>query len=749
VAVLKQSDSSLVTGGITNKHGVFNIKNLSNGSYLLRSNSIGYCNTITKVIINGSSENIQEPITLKPSILTITEVLITGSVSEKRQNIEKSIINVSKNIASITGNVTDVLKGQAGISVDNEENIYIRGNKNTLVLMDGVPTTLMSLNSIPASSIENIEIITNPSAKFDAEGTGGIINIITKHSNISGISGRVILNYNLNKAVNGGMNLHYSTGIWNFDLGYNGKYELYETNSTLDRILFADNIRIKQEAYTQKINKTNAFNLNVGLRPSKKNILSLSFKSAFPELNNKQSIIGSQSNQQVRNNVKRLNDVSWERRMFEGSFSYKHIFQKDKNEFSFDATFSRNKGSRPAEYYIENELLQKSTGGGFPSNNSIQIDYMKAVSKTGVLEVGLKTTSRFNDFDYKFYNLNSNTGEWLIDTSFSNDLEFQEYIHSAYAIYSNKFTTKFEYKIGARLEYNTSKLNQFSTNEKIFNDYWFPFPFIQAKYQFSEVKSVSISLNRRVTRPTFPQINPFISIIDQSTFETGNKYLSPETLDKVEINFSLIKNGYQLRTNLFASSTKDFITQASSLFETDKLMLTYVNGNRLNKVGADLDFTFELSEYGSVNTAISAFYTSSTGHYNEIDLNTNAIAYTGSLKTIVKPEKKTELQLFINYNSSSALPQFQLKEIYYVDFSIKRTFLNRRFSANITVTDVFNTIKWDIESDNIVYKLKNYSKNQTRFIWLGITFNFNAYKATKPQKSSEGEIDNSVIKFGN
>ena len=142
IAIFKLPDSTLVTGCVTNSKGEFNIANLGNGKYFIKASFIGYENAIRQVEVNGSSVNIIEPIMMKPAALTIGEVTVNGTRSEKQQNIEKTTINVAKNIASVSGNITDVLKGQPGINIDNEANVYIRGNKNTLILMDGLPTTL-------------------------------------------------------------------------------------------------------------------------------------------------------------------------------------------------------------------------------------------------------------------------------------------------------------------------------------------------------------------------------------------------------------------------------------------------------------------------------------------------------------------------------------------------------------------------------------------------------------------------------
>ena len=182
------------------------------------------------------------------------------------------------------------------------------------------------------------------------------------------------------------------------------------------------------------------------------------------------------------------------------------------------------------------------------------------------------------------------------------------------------------------------------------------------------------------------------------------------------------------------------------LSEPDKLILTYVNGDRQHKVGGDLDITYKFNNYVSVNPAISLFYTKSKGFYNEIDLSTDNLAWTGNVRTTIKPEKQTEIQLLLSYSSPIDLPQFRLNSIYYADVAVKRAFYGNRFSVSLTMSDIFNTRNWDISSDNLVYKLNNHSKGQTRILWVGLTYNFNSFKSGK-FKNGENENDGSVIKF--
>lgn len=749
VAIYKLPDTILVTGTITNSKGEFLLNELSVGTYLVKSSFVGfYTNSINVEIKNGSLV-LSEPIYLATNSQALNEVQVTTTRDEKQISIEKTKINVAQNISSVSGNITDVLKSQSYISIDGDNNVYLRGNKNILILIDGVPTTISTLNSIPASSVDNIEIITNPDAKYDSEGTGGIINIVTKRQNLLGFSGAASLNYGFTNKVNGGLSLNYSKGIWDVGFNYTGKYEENEILSNLSRQLYTQDIFVEQEISSKQVNPTHTASFFISAKPNKKDIITLGVKFVMPDLNNIQNISGKQINDTFQEiSFHRINDVTFSRRTLESTLSYKKIFEKNKNEISFDASFSRTKGSRPAEYYIENQLLQKSTGGGAPTNIMVQVDYFKSMFKTGKIECGLKGFSRWNNFNYYFYDYDQISDLWILNSLYSNDLEHHEYIYSSYLMYSDSLFKKIYFKVGARLEYNTSELIQKSINDRVYKEYIFPFPYLLLKHNINKTQSVAFSINRRITRPTYPQLNPFINVIDQMTYETGNKNLEPEILDKFEFNYSCIKEKFQLRTNLFFSITKEFITQVSLLSDQDKLILTYVNGEKQNKIGGDFDITYKINKYITFNSGFSVFNTKSTGQYNEIDLTTNDIAWIGNIKTIIKPEKYTEIQLFLNYNSPIGLPQFYLKEIYYADISIKRTFLNNKLSLSLTLTDIFNTRKWEIQSDNLIYNLNNSSKSETRILWIGITYNFNSFKSTKSQKNGDAENDAGIIKLG-
>ena len=457
VAVYSAMNLELIGGTVTNHKGEFTIKGLAAGKYTLKSNFIGYKEQKSVVEISNASIHLSEPIALSVSSVYIKEVLVTSKRNERQVGIEKTKINVAQSISSVSGNVIDVLKSQSSINIDAENKIYLRGNGNILILIDGRPTTLTTLTSIPSSTVENIEIITNPDAKYDAEGTGGIVNVVTKKQAVKGVNGNVTLNYGFNNRVNGGIGLGYSKGIWDIGFSYNGRYERINVNSDLTRELYSQDVLVAQDIHSKQVNNTHLASFLITATPNGKNVVSWGVKLASPEVNNTQNVYGKQfEDMHAPDSFYRRNEVSWTRKTMESNLSYKKVLEKNKHEISFDALYSRTKGSRPASYYLENELIQKSDGGGTPTNITLQLDYLKQIFNTGRMELGVKAFSRWNDFTSRFYDWDESLNQWGINPAYSNDLKHKEYIYSSYLMYSDSLLKKVYYKVGARVEESTS-----------------------------------------------------------------------------------------------------------------------------------------------------------------------------------------------------------------------------------------------------------------------------------------------------
>jgi len=214
-----------------------------------------------------------------------------------------------------------------------------------------------------------------------------------------------------------------------------------------------------------------------------------------------------------------------------------------------------------------------------------QVDYFRPLFRSGKLETGLRFFSRWNNFAYDFWDLDTLSGVWILNPKYSNDLEQQEYIYAGYIMYADTLFKRLSWKAGIRIEYDTRDLHQNTTGETERATHLFPFPFLQLSHPITPTQTLSLGYTRRITRPTYPQLNPYINVIDERTFETGNRDLDPELIGKVELRHTYAVKNFRLYSHLYYSDTRDFIVQVSCLTPPDTLVVTYANGDWLRKVG--------------------------------------------------------------------------------------------------------------------------------------------------------------------
>jgi hypothetical protein len=749
VALYKAADTTLVSGSITDSLGRFSLKVSKDEEYILKVGFVGYKTRIVSLPRSSQTSQKLYPIALQPGSMMLKEVEITSKQNERRTGFEKTTVNVSGNPNAASGNASDIIKNLSAVNIGADNQVYLRGNRNILLMIDGRPTTMESLNAIPSGGISTIEVITNPDVRYDAEGTGGIINIIMKKEARAGFSGYAAVNAGYENRINGAIGAAMNSNRWDISLAYSGRFEKDKISGELERRLYFRPLVIDQEIASAQTSTSNAVDLSVDFKPDKTNRISLNARLILPAISNIQEIRNTQYEDTLPGvTFLRRNEFFYSRKTFESTLEYKKTFHQDKQSISAGIAYSQTKGSRPADYYINDQYIQKSDGGGAPTNASVQIDFQGKIKNAGKIETGLKVFSRWNAFNYHFYNFDSVDSQWLIDSAFTNDLEYREFIGSGYFMYSDTLATKFHYRAGVRLEINNADFCQFTTGEHSYHEYIFPFPYLLIKYSLNRQNTFSMGFNRRVTRPTFPQLNPYVNIIDHFTYETGNKDLKPEVADRFEFFHSLSGEKIQLRSSLYLNSTKDFITHVSTVSDSGLLVITYMNGTRQTIAGTSIEATWKCTGWLGLYPDINLFFNTSTGTVNGLTLVSEAWSFTGNIKALFNPDRKTDIQLLLNYTAPNELLQFNVDASWYADLSVKRSFFENRLSVSLMITDIFDTRTWNIESDNPLYYLRNFSKSQTRILWLGLNYTLNYNKIKKQPKTASPEEDKGLIRTG-
>ena len=489
--------------------------------------------------------------------LQLGEITVTGRAADKKVTVEKTSINPSASVTAATGSVLEVLRSSSAVTVDGNGQVSIRGNGNVLILVDGVPTTLDGLGSIPTANVQSIDIVTSPDAKYDAEGTGGIISIMSKKQTQEAFTAMASANYGFNNFMNGNVAMSYNVGRWGIRLNYNGRYEKDKIESELHRQILQTGYALEQLIDAEKKTTLHNIGLNVNYKLTKQDILTLDVKAGFPRMNNLQTMHNHYMTTGVASEKVRQTDITFNREMLEGSLTYKHVFEPNKREISMSASLSAINGRRPSYYYEAGKMVQRSESGGHPRIATWQADYMTMLGK-GKLETGVKMTYRQNNIDHKMYEWNETTSDWQLSIPLSNDLRHREYIPAAYIMYSSKLSQQLTMKAGLRFEYSRTILK----NDKDYLDEasncYFVAPNLVLNYRFSDPWQLSLGLSRRISRPTYPQLNPYINLIDNNTYETGNIHLKPEKANKLDIGYSYVGQSLKVNGNAYLSYTQDY-----------------------------------------------------------------------------------------------------------------------------------------------------------------------------------------------
>lgn len=551
--------------------------------------------------------------------INLKNVVVTGKASTKSVTVERTRINPSATMSNATGSVLEVLRSSSAVTVDGSGQVSIRGNSNVLILIDGVPTTLDGLGSIPVANVQSIDIVTNPDAKYDAEGSGGIISIVSKKQTPEAFTAMASANYGINNFMNGNLAMSYNFGRWGFRMNYNGKWERDHVESELHRRIVQTGSTLDQLIDAAKKTTGHNIGLNVSYKATKQDVLTLDVKVGFPRMNNLQTMHNHYGNAGVASEKVRQTDITFNREMVEGSLGYRHLFEPGRREFSVMASLSAINGHRPSYYYEQTasafEMVQRSESGGHPRIAALQLDYMAPMGR-GKLETGVKMTYRQNDIDHKMYEYDAATDTWQLSVPLSNDLRHREYIPAAYAMYSSKLTGQLSMKAGFRLEYSRVTLQNDKDWLDEASDCYFVAPNLMLNYRVSEPWQLSLGLSRRISRPTYPQLNPYINLIDNQTYETGNVHLKPEKANKLDLGYTYTGQTLKVSGNAYLNYTQDYINQIAYL-DRDILVMTYINGDMDLKTGIEHNIRWSALRWLGIDLGSNIFYTHSRADWHD------------------------------------------------------------------------------------------------------------------------------------
>ena len=665
VAIYK--GSTPIAGVITDNEGRFALKiNQSKEDYQLVIEFIGYTKH-SQPITPEKNQISLGTIVLKEDAIMLEGASVSAKEISQKSSVEHTTINASANLASSKGTAIDILRSASSVSITNNE-ISIRGNSNILVLMDGVPTTSTDLSTIPAGNIKSIEVITNPDASHDASGTGGIINIVSKKTSIEGLSGIIAANYGFNHFATANAAISYNKPKASLRFSYNTKYEDDVVNTSLYRKIKSDSYEINQQMQAARYVYNNNIGLGADFRINPRNRLSIDAKCIIPRLNVRQDLHNAIIKNQITSNESRHNDVTWNRENIEGSIAYTHVIKPEVSDISILGSISKIWGHRPSYYYIEGSKTSYSNSGGSPFISALQFDY-KHKFKAGTLAAGAKLTYRRNDIYHRFYDLND--GQEIYSEDLSNDLEHTELVPAAYAMFSSRIGKKFTYKAGLRAELSTVTLNSQHESIDMSKNSFFLAPTLSGTYKFSKDQELAIALSRRVGRPAYPQLNPYMSMVDANTFEQGNMHLNPEQSTKLDLSYNLGKGKYNLFLNGYINHTQDFISQITTM-DDNRLITTYVNAAYDLKSGVDLSFRMNPVKWFNLSLAANTYYSVTDGEFNGAEIANKGLTNNSNIMLDFLPWKGGDIQCQYFVTTPQHFPQLTTALTHQMNLGLKQ-----------------------------------------------------------------------------
>ncbi|MBR4913383.1 MAG: TonB-dependent receptor [Bacteroidales bacterium] len=744
VSVYASQQDSVVAGTLTDQNGQFTIKvPQSPKTYTLTVIYMGYKSKHLDFTADKNEVALGN-IPMEATSQTLEEVNITARDGGRTiVTAEHTTIMPTDATTMMTGTVADLLRQQSSVTVDPDGNVSIRGNGNVLLLLDGVPTNLGSINAIPSSNVASVEIITNPSASYDAEGTGGIINIVTKKDGKKGLSGMAAVNYGFNHFTNGSLALNYTRNKFALRFNYQVKYEDDLNNGYLYRYYRSTGDSLSQQIHALRKVFNNNIALGVTIKPDMRNKIDADFRLILPRFNTVQDLSNDWYHNGILSHENRRSDVTWNRENLDGTLAYWHAIRPGKLTFSVKANVSKIWGHRPSYYFLEGDSVSKSVSGGSPLLTSVQTDW-RVIKKYGFWDAGVKFSYRQNDIYHNFFVRDSLN--WDYSHQFSNDLLHREYVPAVYVQFtSTEWRDRFTWSAGLRAEYSRTHLHSEKEVLDEWSQHFFLGPSLSFKYKISKKHSLSFAYSRRITRPTYPQLNPYMSMIDPHNFEQGNMHLQPETADNVELLYQFKVPKWAVNVGLYANYIHHYITQVAR-FEGDILLMTYINATSQTKAGLDLSVKADPWKWMTATLGTNTYYLRSVGNIGEWDISNSGWVNNSNLRLDFRPIKGMNINLQYFVNTPQYYPQFTTRLSHYLNIGISQKFLKGSLTVSAQLTDVFNTRKWEIFSDNQYYQLDNMLHGKSRMFWLGVSYNFNAYKKAGAGKV-EGE-DRSKIRTG-
>ncbi len=767
VAVYNQSNNSLVSGTITDGQGIFKVEGIKDGTYIVKASFIGYDPLeVRDIVISGQNKNIGL-LKLGTADQELEEVEVVAKADRVQYKLDKKVVNVAADANADGGSAADALEGVPSVEVDIEGNVSLRGSSNFTVLIDGKPTALDAaevLKQTPAAMLQNIEIITNASAKYDPEGESGIINLVTKKNVMQGLNGVVNVNFGSQGRYGADFLLNIRKNKINYFAGGNFNRRGFDNEGVNNRITYSD-------AYDKYVNQENEFkrrfggeSLKAGIDyyPTEKDALNFTIEGGLwggdnSGKNNYDTWYRDKNSAADRDFDFRRSDTDDEDQSVWGNFStsWQHDFAQKGHKINVIANYSHSQRDEDNDFM----QYQSSSKEALSASNSIayghkvandksqdrariNFDYTKPFSDgNGKLEAGYQGDFSHSFQDYDFNDYQTANGGYACNTEFTNDITFKRFINAVYTTASRQFGG-FGIQLGLRGEYTFRQLSSPKEPDKHRYEINRPdiFPTVHLSQQVGERNSLQLGYSRRIRRPWENALNPFPRYSDEFSRMIGNPDLDPVYTDAFELNYQMNFDKMFWAFESFYRYTKGQMEMVSTLATdgSDILISQFQNLSNNNNMGFAINGQYDPTKWFGVNVDFEVRQYFINGVYNNVERKQDGRSWRTRETLNFNPTKNTKIQVTLRYNGANKSLISSNKGNFDAGLAVRQSLMKKRVSLTLGMRDIFHTRK--SESTTITDEYYLFSKRNNKWpIWnAGLSFKINNFKEKMGPRDGDG-----------
>ncbi len=758
VALYANADKKLITGGISDSEGFFRLKNNPEGEYYLTITFMGYKTKTVQgiVILNETREIKLGSLLLEPNTKELDEVSVVADQASVQYKIDKKIVNVSQQLTAKSGTAVDILENIPSVKVDIEGNVTLRGSGSFTVLIDGRPTALEpsdALRQIPAGAIDNIEIITNPSAKYEPDGASGIVNIITKKNKLNGMSG--IVNANVGRFLNygGDFTVDYRNDKMHVYVGgdYNkrnmpGDLE-YERNTRLnaDSMLY-----IKSDGNFERGRSNSGLRAGVDWSITKADVFGVNGM-----IGNRSMAMKAEKNYEEwiepigAHSFYLTNDgFSHGGLSYSVTVDYKHTFNKNREHF-IEARIvadGREMDEESLNKIFRADTLseaRKTTETGPYTGWRFKLDYSQPFEWGGKFEAGFQSQITESNDANKVFEYNFQTEGYELRDKYSNNTNYIRNTYAAYGILGGEYDD-FGYQAGLRMEYTYRLLSIDQTGEEFKIDRPDFFPTLHFSYNLPAKQQIMVSYTKRIERPRGYYLEPFVTWRDANNVRQGNPELLPEYIHSFDLGYQkkfMKKNFFSLEG--YYRITENKIERVLTPYpeQKDAMLHTFENVGKDFALGVEAMINYKPTKWYTTNLMADFYdYRLEVVLYDK-EKTQHDFSWNTRFNNTFKVTPNTRLQLDFSYQSPTVRAQGKSAGYFSASTAIKQDFFKRKMSATLQVRDVFGTWKHEFESAGADFYQYTMFNPNTPIVMLTVSYKINNYKVKRGKSGNGSGMD--------